>query len=442
LKTIVMHKQQPIITALALATVLWAGATSAGDWPHWRGPGRSDIIEESSGWKAGRWMEEMPVWEAEVGEGSTSPLVVGGRLYVMGWTDGNDHVRSLDAKTGMPVWDVACKCPRYGRYAIGDEPAYSGPTSTPDYDVDTGYLYTLSCDGDLNCWDGAARAKRIWGLNLYQRFAVGPRPASGLEQNDLRDYGYTTAPYVYGAWVIVEVGAKDGTLIAFDKRTGERRWASEHGGPAGHSGGIVPIIVEGAPCVAVLTHDVLLVVRVDQGHEGQTVATYVWKSAWANNVLTPAVQDNCILISSMHTHNSISKLKITLSGAERLWEQPYTSSVGSPVACGDFVYMAFERLRCLNWKTGELVWEGGSYGNGGACVATGDGKLIVWSDRGQLSLVESARESPHKFKQLARIAHVTTGGQAWPHIVLAGGSLFCKDRMGKLKCFSTPPPER
>ena len=77
----------------------------------------------------------------------------------MGWQGGEDHVRCLEAKTGKPVWTVSYKCPQYGRHATGDEGAYSGPTSTPEYDIATGYLYTLSCDGDLNCWDAGAGGK-------------------------------------------------------------------------------------------------------------------------------------------------------------------------------------------------------------------------------------------------------------------------------------------
>ncbi|HEV3259723.1 MAG TPA: PQQ-binding-like beta-propeller repeat protein, partial [Gemmataceae bacterium] len=224
---------------------------------------------------------------------------------------------------------------------------------------------------------------------------------------------------------------------AFDKRTGERRWASEYRGPAGHTGGLAPITVERVPCVAVLTLHDLLVVRLDRGNEGKTVATYPWKSAWADNVLTPAVKGDCVLISSWHTHKSICKVKITLRGAERLWEQPYASHVGSPLAHGDYIYMAAERLFCLDWETGKLVWEGGSYGTGGACVMTGDGKLIVWSDLGRVTLVDGAQESPKQYRQLARIARVFAGGHAWPHTVLADGLLYCKDREGKLKCFST-----
>jgi outer membrane protein assembly factor BamB len=258
-----------------------------------------------------------------------------------------------------------------------------------------------------------------------------------LEPDDARDYGYTTAPYIHGNWVIVEVGSKQGNVMAFDKRTGEHRWSSEYHGPAGHTGGLVPITVEGLPCLAVLALDDLLVLRLDRGNEGKTVATYPWKSSWANNVLTPAVQGDCVLISSWHTHKSICKIKITLQGAKRLWEQPYASFVGSPVIDGDRVYMACERLLCLDWETGELVWSGGVYGYGGACLVTADNKLIVWSNLSHVTLVASARELPREYKQLARIHRVFGSAEAWPHAALANGRLYLKDRSGKLKCLST-----
>ncbi len=60
-------------------------------------------------------------------------MIAGGCLYVMGWEGGQDHVRCLEAKTGELVWDrflpsVPAAAPGA---PVGDENAYSGPTSTP-----------------------------------------------------------------------------------------------------------------------------------------------------------------------------------------------------------------------------------------------------------------------------------------------------------------------
>src|SRR6187397_2907711 len=67
------HYRSRVIAGLipfTLALLLVAATDDAGDWPHWRGPRRDDTVEEPSGWKDGRWVDEKPVWEAEVGEGS------------------------------------------------------------------------------------------------------------------------------------------------------------------------------------------------------------------------------------------------------------------------------------------------------------------------------------------------------------------------------------
>jgi len=175
--------------AVGLLLTALASSAPAEDWPHWRGPRRNDVIADNSGWHDGHWVDKSPIWETNAGEGSTSPLIVGGRLYVMGWEGGSDHVRCLDAKTGKPIWSVSYESPRYGRHAVGDESAYAGPTSTPEYDAETRCLYTLSCDGELNCWDASAGGKKGWSFNLYDRFHIERRPASTLEKDDLRDYG-------------------------------------------------------------------------------------------------------------------------------------------------------------------------------------------------------------------------------------------------------------
>jgi len=44
---------------------------------------RDDKVAESSGWKDGRW-KLAERWRVNVGEGSTTPVVIGKRLYSMG----------------------------------------------------------------------------------------------------------------------------------------------------------------------------------------------------------------------------------------------------------------------------------------------------------------------------------------------------------------------
>jgi hypothetical protein len=91
-------------------------------------------------------------------------------------------------------------------------------------------------------------------------------------------------------------------------------------------------------------------------------------------------------------------------------------------------------MTCLDFATGAVRWQGGKFGDPGSCVATSDDRLLVWSGEGDLFLVDSARRSPDRYHELAARRGVG-GSDAWPHVVLADGRIYCKDRRGHLACF-------
>jgi len=419
----------------AMVVVVSAGAClaqvqgrSGADWPHWRGPDRTGITTESSGWDEGAWPPPV-MWTRQVGAGATSPIVADGLVYVMGWADDTDTVYCIDPASGQDVWTRSYGCPRYGRYHQGDEGHYFGPSATPEYDAETGYLYTLSLDGDLNCWNARGGGSHVWGVNLYNAYGVQQRPEiAGV----VRDYGYTCSPLVHGEWVIAEVGSPEGTLMAFDKRSGVAAWASECTFAAGHTSGLVPMTVQGVPCAAVLTARGLLVARLDPGHEGETAATYDWQTQGATNIPTPAVLDDCIVLSTGYNVHKTARLRATLEGASPLWESRHFTRVASPVIHEGRVYLASQKLRCLNYETGALIWEGGSVGDDASCVVTGDGRLVVFAGR-KLRLCEGAERSPGAYRELATV-NGPDGGASWPHVVLAGGRVLAKDLVGNLWC--------
>lgn len=193
--------------------------------------------------------------------------------------------------------------------------------------------------------------------------------------------------------------------------------------------------VEGIPCVAALTFDGLLVVRLDADHVGETVATYPWVTDFANNIASPAVHDDCVLITSDYNHQAMCKLRITLSGAEKLWEQPFASKACTPVIHAGTIYVAWDRLRALDWQTGKLIWEGPSVGDAGSCVVTSDEKLIVWAKQGELFLSDIGGTEKTKYRELARVSRLAES-DVWPHLVFSQQQVFCRDRNGNLMRFS------
>lgn len=407
------------------------------DWPHWRGPSRDGIVKESSGYLEGEtWLPKKADWLYEAGEGSSSPIVVDGRVYVLGWKDGKDTLHCLDLKNGKPVWRQDYENPKHGRHAAGDQRRYGGPTATPEFDPKTKLLFTLSSDGELRAWNVSGSSEPVWRKNLYDAYDVQQRPKIG---GGLRDYGYTTSPLAIDGQLLVEVGSEKGTVIAFDPKNGDELWKSQYNKPAGHTGGLVPITVEGIPCVAVLALHDLVVIRLDSGKEGATLATHPWESDWANNILTPTAFGNEILISSYHTHRSIRKIKITSNRAQKVWESLFASHTGSPLIHDGKIYFAGRRLYCLDWETGKLDWEGGVFGDGASLVYTADHRLLAYGGDCSLILADSWKNSPESYNELAKIQGATAGGpgDAWPHVTLADGWVLCKNRQGQITARQT-----
>ncbi len=422
---------------LALFALPFAGAFG-GDWPHWRGPTRDGITKESSNWTSGEWLAAAPAWTAKVGIGTGMPLVYKGNVYVLGWADEEDTLRCLDLKTGKEKWSRKVACPSHGRFHLGEEALYGGPSSTPEIDTDTGLLYSLSIDGDLACWDTAKEGRTVWTLNLYKNYGVKQRPF--LTKKYHRDYGYTTSPLVVGDWVIVEVGSTaKGTYIAFDKKSGKEVWASELKDEAGHTGGFALITVDKVPCLAGLTQRNVAVVRLDAGNAGKTVAIQEWVTDGCCNIATPVVVGNSVLVTSGYNQNSIARFDVTLKEMTEVWKRPQSSKVCTPVVHDGSVYYSWMRVHCLDWKTGEKRWDGGGYGDAGSCIVTADGRVIVYGGHGKLGLIEGAARSPKAFRELA-VRDKLFKAQVWPHLALADGHLLCRDKDGNLSCLTSAKP--
>ena len=179
----------------------------------------------------------------------------------------------------------------------------------------------------------------------------------------------------------------------------------------------------------------LLVVRLDEGHAGETLAEFPWVTDFANTISTPAVADSSLIITSEYNQYAICRVNITRDGAQLMWKQPYASGVCSPIVHKGYVYWCWRGLYCLDLETGKPVWRGGRFGDTGSLLATADDRLIAWADQGELVLVETALREPERYRELARKRRIFAS-DVWPHVVLSAGRLYCKDRDGNLVCLS------
>src|SRR5262245_28933263 len=141
---------------LLLCGALVASAAAAQDWPEWRGPRRDGSVET---WQEPKsWPERLTrKWQATVGAGHSSPVVVGERAYLHSRQAEDEVVTAFDLATGKVLWSDRYSAP----YTMN--PAATGhgkgPKSTPV--ASGGRLFTLGISGILSCYD-AATGRVVW----------------------------------------------------------------------------------------------------------------------------------------------------------------------------------------------------------------------------------------------------------------------------------------
>src|SRR5262245_6975854 len=190
--------------AMVLLVVLVA-ASPAADWPQWLGPKRDGSTSEKvAPWKT---KDDLVVaWKQAIGEGYSSPVVAGGRVFVHARVKDKEEeeVVALDAATGKPLWKDAYERPAY-KSVVG-----TGPRATPT--VANKRLYTIGINGVLSCYE-VEKGKRLWQTDLYKHFKA-----------DLPGFAVCCSPLVIGNRVIVSVGGKGRCVVALHAETGEVQW--------------------------------------------------------------------------------------------------------------------------------------------------------------------------------------------------------------------------
>src|SRR5262249_47004679 len=149
------------LRSLALLLLCCQGAV-AGDWPQWLGPTRDGVSPE----KVLPWKEAPKVvWQHPIGEGNSSPVVVGDRVFLHAKVKDQteEEVIALDARTGKPLWRTA-----YTRAAF-TSPYGNGPRATPA--VVNGRVYTFGITGVLTCLE-ADSGKQVWQVDTLKQFGA------------------------------------------------------------------------------------------------------------------------------------------------------------------------------------------------------------------------------------------------------------------------------
>lgn len=414
-----------LLLVLGLAGALFSSVTLADDWPQWRGPQRTGISAETG--LLSQWPKDGPplVWHAkEIGDGYSTPSVVGSRLYVIS-NEGMDdeYVLALSTRDAKQLWRT-----RIGKVGINRGPQYPGSRSTPT--VDGELLYVLGSDGDLACLEVETGEIR-WTKNVRD---FGGRPGA---------WAYSESPLVDGDVVVCTPGGKEATLLALDKTTGEVVWKSAV--PEGDAAGYASIIVVdsgGVKQYVQFASKGLIGVAAESGK-------FLWrydhtaKGSMAN-IPTPVARGLEIYSGAGRTGGGLVKLTVDdqeIGTEEVYFDTKLPKGIGGFVRVGDYLYGTTRTsLMCIEFATGEIQWQDRSVGSGAVCAA--DGRLYVHGDTDDVALVELTPEAYREKGRFTLPDQPDRGkAKAWAYPVIANGKLYMRD-LSSLWCYDVADPGR
>jgi WD40 repeat protein len=405
-------------TAFA-ALLLAVPDTRADDWPQWRGPERDGV------WRETGILDRIPptglkvLWRARVGNGYSGPVVAKGRVYVTDhlYATEVERVLCFDEATGKQLWAHSYPC-EYADMEYGN-----GPRAAPT--VRDGKVYTFGTKGHLVCLD-AVTGDVVWKHDLTKEFKARiPR------------YGASAAPLVEGDLLVVVAGAPDGTVMAFDRNTGQERWRALKDRPA-YSAPIV-VFAGNRRQLIVWTADTITSLEPATGKVYWQVpfrATF----DEAQMVASPVVhQDRLLCLGAWGRGSKMLTLDARRPAASVRWgtSNKPTTTISTPLFADDKYFYAVlgdGQLACLDATNGDQVWgtaEPTSKGRGNAHLTPNGDRVFLFNQSGHLLL---ARLTPKGYQELGRTLLVEPtagyrpqGPLTWAHPAYANRCVFARN---------------
>jgi outer membrane protein assembly factor BamB len=402
---------------VVLVLLVYGPRALAADWPQWLGPHRDGSTSET----VAPWTQPPRVlWRRHVGEGNSSPVVAGGRVFLHTKLKDKpvEDVTAYDAESGNALWRTA-----YERGSF-TSPYGNGPRATPA--VAGGKVYAHGISGILTCLDATSGSK-VWQVDTWKEFKT-PHLL----------FGASCSPLVLSGRVFLMVGGKGSGVVAFEKEKGEIVWKMLDDGPSYSS----PIAfgTGGKQQIVFLTQAGLVSLEPAAGKE---FWRFPFRDALLESSTTPLRTGNMLVASAITLGSAGLRLesKDGEPAAALHWRNPaLTSYFSTPVAVGkDQFYMVTgtnplsvlnplakkkpsATLNCVATESGKVLWQRPNVGTYHASLLrTGDNKLLMLEEAGNLVLLDP---NPKEYRELAR-ARVC--GHTWAHPALANGRLYIRD---------------
>lgn len=402
------------IFMLVIVLIISQQMISAQDWTQWRGANRDGVAASFKNPKT--YPNELKKeWTVDVGEGASSPVVSGNRIYLLSRLKEQETVSCLDLSSGKVLWRDAYSAD----YVIGEaaETLGKSPRATPL--VYNGKLYTVGVSGSFSAYD-AKTGKLLWRKNV----------ADTGSQKAYPYYGYSISPLMTDGLLIAPIGGgKQSGLAAFNPDTGEVKWKwigeyKDEGGGIGYSS---PMLVqrEGVRHLVMLTDTGLVGLAPSNG-------TLLWKFPfsleWGNSVM-PIIHNEHFIVSDK-TSGTVA-VRLFKKGNEWATEQAWQNKdfffyMSAPVIKNNLMYGLSSKNKgqyfCLDLSNGKEVWKSqGRDGEYASLMLAGE-DLLIQNLEGELIVTKSNAKT---FEPIRR--YKLANSSTWAHPVLLREQILIKD---------------
>ncbi|MFC1744738.1 PQQ-binding-like beta-propeller repeat protein [Candidatus Riflebacteria bacterium] len=391
------------------------GLCFAGNITQWRGEKRDGVYTESGLLKS--WSAEGPellqVFE-NCGAGYGSPVLNDGKIYLTGSDEENEFLSCFNAK-GKLLFRT-----NFSKIWHG---AFPNARCTPTYA--DGVLYIVSIQGKALAIS-AETGKLLWRVPVWEKY-----------QGRWGTWGACESPLIYEGKMIVTPAGKLTTMMAFNVKNGKPVWRTIS--LRDKSAYVSPILIEhnGIKQIINVTSSYIFAVDPDKGK-------IVWKvnykkisvensgspGAFGINTNTPIFHNGSIFVTSGYDHACVMlKLNEDATDTRVVWKSGVLDTHhGHVVLVDGYLYgsnwLSNQRgnWTCLNWQTGEKMWEK-KWKNKGAIISA-DGMLYCYVEKGgYFGLVEA---TPKEFNLISSFKIKKGTGMHWSHPVISDGKLYVR----------------
>jgi outer membrane protein assembly factor BamB len=341
------------------------------------------------------------LWRHSVGAAWSAFAVTPERVFTQEQHGEEECVVCYARDTGEQLWRHA-DAAHYKAAGTGD-----GPRATPS--VDGEVVYSLGATGILNALDCATGLRR-WTVDI-------------LRDNDTAapGHGLTGSPLVVDDLVVVAPGGKNGSLAAYEKSSGKRRWRAGTD-PAGYAS---PMLAElaGQPQILIVSTQML---HAHDPRSGEILWSVPWQNDQQTNCSQPYPLDGNHVFISADYGTGCALLQIGKRGGHSSASKVWSSRAMQTKFCSAVVHSGHAYglddgiLECISLADGRRRWKSGRYGHGQLLLA--DDLLIIQAEDGRVALVAAA---PEGFRELAQFQAIE--GKTWNYPALAGGQLFVRN---------------